>query len=268
VIGKTKDKLIVLKLGGSTITNKKIPKTPNLTIINRLATEIADANVAPLIIVHGGGSFGHPIAKEYKIKEGYREESQLVGFSKTHQAMLELNKLVLDALINCNIPAVPVTPSSCIVTKDGRIQILFSNAIEMMLQNGFVPLLFGDAILDNNSGFTIVSGDQLVAALATRFKANKVILGVDVDGLHTTDPKNNQLAKRFSRINMNKLKSFLHNIEKAEGSDVTGGMFGKISEMINVAKAGIRIIITNASKEKNILKALKGEEVEGTLIER
>ena len=268
MIDNAQDKLIVLKLGGSTITNKKIPNTPNLATINRLATEIADANVAPLIIVHGGGSFGHPIAKEYKIKEGYREESQLVGFSKTHQAMLELNKLVLDALIDRNIPAVPVTPSSCIVSKDGRIQILFSKAIEMMLQNRFIPLLFGDAILDSNIGFTIISGDQLVAALAIKFKANKVILGVDVDGLHTADPKNNQFAKRISCINLRKLKSFLHNIEKAKETDVTGGMFGKVSEMINVAKAGIQTTITNAGKEKNILKALKGEEVEGTLIER
>jgi len=71
-----------------------------------LAEEIKNADVSPLIVVHGGGSFGHPVAKQYGINEGYKDSSQIIGFSKTHQAMTVLNNLVVDSLINQDIPAI------------------------------------------------------------------------------------------------------------------------------------------------------------------
>jgi isopentenyl phosphate kinase len=220
-----------------------------------------------LIIIHGGGSFGHPLAKQYKIKEGYEDPSQIEGFSKTHQAMLELNKLVVDALIHHNIPAFSVSPSSCIVTKASRIQIFYDSILTRLLKTGFVPVLFGDAVLDNSTGFTILSGDQLITALAIRFKADKIVLGVDVDGLYTADPKTNACARLMSHITLQDLKT-RHNIEEAKVTDVTGGMLGKISELIPAINADIRTFIVNASKEGNVYKVLKGEKMTGTLIEK
>ncbi len=191
-----------------------------------------------------------------------------MGFSKTHQAMLELNKLVLDALINCNIAAVPVTPSSCIVSKAGRIQLLFDCSLRMMLNRGFVPILFGDTILDADMGFTILSGDQLVATLAIAFNANKVILGSDVDGLLTGDPKIDPSAELVDHINLQELNKMISSIEESKVTDVTGGMLGKVAELVPVAQAGIPILMTNARKKDNIRKALMGENVVGTLIRR
>ena len=53
-----KGKPLILKLGGSVITKKEKKLTPNLEAIKRLAKEIAGAKVFPLIIIHGGGSYG------------------------------------------------------------------------------------------------------------------------------------------------------------------------------------------------------------------
>jgi len=265
---EAENKFMVLKLGGSVITQKEKPMTPNLDAIKRLAKEIADADVERLIIVHGGGSFGHPLAKQYNIKEGYEEPSQIEGFSKTHQAMLELNNLVVDALIRNNIPVFSVPPSSCIVTKAGRIQIFYDSILTRLLNTGFVPVLFGDAVLDNNTGFTILSGDQLIAVLATKFNAEKIIIGADVDGLYTADPKTNSSAQLVPHITLRKLKALLHNIEEAKVTDVTGGMLGKILELIPAIDVGIQAVIVNAAKEDNVYKALKGERVVGTLIEK
>ncbi len=266
--GRTKGKLIVLKLGGSVITKKKRAMTPNLDSLHRLAREIAAAEVEHLIIVHGGGSFGHPLAKQYKIKEGYEDPSQIKGFSRTHQAMLGLNRLVVDALIRHNIAAFSVSPSSFIITKAGRIQIFYDITIAKLLDTGFVPVLFGDAVLDSNIGFTILSGDQLVAALATRFKASKIIFGVDVDGLYTADPKTEDSAHLISHTTLQGLKSAMHNMGEAKVTDVTGGMLGKISELMPAIDAEIPTIIINAAKEGNIYKALKEKRVVCTLIEK
>ena len=81
--------LTLVKLGGSVITVKEKLLTPNIVAIQRLAKEIAESRVEELMIIHGGGSFGHPLAKQYAIQEGYKDPSQLKGIHKTHQAMLQ-----------------------------------------------------------------------------------------------------------------------------------------------------------------------------------
>lgn len=265
---KAENELTVLKLGGSVITDKDKPLTANLGAIARLAKEIADADVDRLIIVHGGGSFGHTIAKQYNIKDGYKDPSQIEGFSKTHQAMLELNKLVVDALIRHNIAAFPISPSSCIITKSGRIQVFYDITITMLLKTGFVPVLFGDAVLDSALGFTILSGDQLVATLAKKLGAGRIVFGVDVDGLYTADPEPGSSAQLIPRITLRELKSVLHNIGKARAVDVTGGMLGKMSELIPAVEAGVEAFIVSAKEEGNVYKTLKKEKVIGTLVEK
>jgi isopentenyl phosphate kinase len=257
----------VLKLGGSVITHKEKPLTPNLPAIRRLAKEIASAKHNSLIVVHGGGSFGHPLAKRYKIKEGYNgKASQLLGFAKTHEAMVTLNKLVVDALIKEKIPAVAVSPSSCIITKSGRIYSFSEAPLTKLLSLGFVPVLFGDAVFDLDKGFTILSGDQLIAHLAIHFKAERIIVGVDVDGLHTADPKLNKKAELLDHVTLKELENTGQRIEKEKANDVTGGMPRKVKEIAPAVEVGISVFFLNAAKPNRLYKALKNEPVKGTRI--
>jgi isopentenyl phosphate kinase len=265
---RAESRLTVLKLGGSVITEKDKPMTPDLSAIERLAREVADADVQRLIIVHGGGSYGHSLAKEYRIKEGYRNSAQVEGFSKTHQAMLDLNKLVVEALVRSKVAAFPVSPSSCITTRLGRIEVFYDSSVTRLLETGFVPVLFGDAVLDSTLGFTILSGDQLVASLATKLDAERIVLGVDVDGLCTADPKSDPSAQLIPRVTIRELKALARSIGEAKVVDVTGGMLGKVAELIPVVEAGVEAIIVNAAKEGNVYKALRKEKVAGTVIER
>jgi isopentenyl phosphate kinase len=55
---------------------------------------------------------------------------------------------------------------------------------------------------------------------------------------------------------------------KATACDVTGGMFGKITELIPAVEKDIPVTIVNALEPRNICRTLQGEEVKGTLIER
>jgi isopentenyl phosphate kinase len=257
----------VLKLGGSVITDKKKPSTPNLRAIERLANEISRAQVSSLILVHGGGSFGHPVAERYRIAEGFSEPSQIVGFSETHRAMTELNNLVMKALISHNIPAVEVQPSSCVVTKAGRILNMELRPLKKMLKMGFVPVLYGDAVLDLEKGFAILSGDQLVSSLAIKLDAKQVVMGVDEDGLYTADPKVDSSAHLIDHTTLEELNSLKHKIGRSKATDVTGGMLGKMVELTAAIKHNIPALIVNATKPKRVYKALKGENVKGTIIE-
>ena len=261
-------KPIVLKIGGSAITDKDGELSARTEVINRLAEEIALARIGSLIIVHGGGSFGHPTASKYAIRDGLKAESQKVGFAETHHVMTVLNGLVMDSLVWHNIPAVSITPSSCIVTKAGRIKSFDDTATKMLLNMGFTPVLYGDATLDEDLGFTILSGDQIATYLALKFNATRIVFGVDTDGLFDSDPEKNKNAKLYRHLTLGELKEAQEKLKPPTKLDVTGGMYGKVNELIPAVEQGIQVEIVNASKPSRVYKALTGEKLEGTLIEK
>ncbi|NWG10713.1 isopentenyl phosphate kinase family protein [Candidatus Bathyarchaeota archaeon] len=263
-----KDKFTVLKIGGSVITDKSAEYSARMEDIRRLAKEIKEANIKNLVTVHGGGSFGHPSAQQYALRDGFKEESQKIGFAETHYAMTMLNGLFMDALIWRKLPAVSITPSSCILTKKGRIQCFEETPFKMALNMGFLPITYGDAVFDTDLGFTILSGDQLVSHIAIKFNAERIIMGVDVDGIFDADPKVEKNAKSHSHLTLKELKTLQNKLGKPSACDVTGGMFGKMTEIIPAVEKGIQVTIVNATKSNYIYEALKGEKVEGTLIEK
>jgi isopentenyl phosphate kinase len=261
-------RLTILKIGGSVITDKGGELVARTKEIDRLAGEIQKAGVRSLIIVHGGGSFGHPLAQRYAIKDGLKEDSQKIGFSETHHVMTVLNGLFMDSLIWHDVPAVCVAPSSCIITENGRIKHFEDASVKALLKLGFIPVLYGDAVMDVKLGFTILSGDQLVSSLAMRFNAERIVFGVDVDGLYDADPKVEKTARMLRHLGPEELKGLQSELCKPTACDVTGGMFGKVVELLPAVERGIPVTMVNASKPGYVCKVLEGKAVEGTVIKK
>lgn len=257
---------VILKLGGSVITDKSKPMTPKQGEIERLAREIALAHVERLVIVHGGGSYGHPLAKKYKIAEGYENRKQLLGFSLTREAMVTLNQIVVDQLIRRNVPSVGVQPSAIATTQNGRINRIELDPLRRMLELRLVPVLYGDAVLDAKLGFTILSGDQLAVELALSLGSNLVVFGVDVDGLCTADPKADPAARLLETVGREQLEAMVSSIGGSRTPDVTGGMKGKVREALPLVRRGIKVHIVNACSPENVYKALVGRKVRGTVL--
>jgi isopentenyl phosphate kinase len=257
----------VLKLGGSVITIKDKAMTADYVGIRRLSEEIKAAWPLPLVLVHGGGSFGHPVAKKYRLIEGYKSERQVVGFARTHRAMHELNSIVVDALIEKGVPAISISPSSFILTEKGRIDTINLEVIGRLVVKGVLPVLFGDVVIDRSKGFTILSGDQLTVRLAIDLGAERLIFGVDVDGVYTSNPKLVPEARIIREFPLEQLMGYIK-IGEALTTDVTGGMLGKVSEAKYAVEAGVEVLIANATTSDVILKALRGEPVTGTILKR
>jgi len=257
--------LTILKLGGSVLTKKDRPLTVNLAAMRRLAREIKNAGTRSLLIIHGGGSFGHPLAKRYRIMEGLKDESQIIGFSRVHRAMMELNAAVVDALLEEGLPALPVSPSSFASTEGGELRSLETDLLTKYLRMGLLPVLYGDVVLDSKKGFSILSGDQLVSKLAIELRSRLIVIGVDVDGLFSSDPKEDAGAKLFRRISLKNLDRV--KLKPSKNIDVTGGMPFKVKELSKVVEKGRQVLLVNALTPRRIYKALLGEEVIGTVID-
>ena len=257
---------LIVKLGGSVITDKRRPFVVRRATLRRLARELAAAK-EPLILVHGGGSFGHPVASKYRIAEGYKNKNQLMGLSLTHRAMEQLNANVIEALQKAGLPAVAVQPSACAVVSGGQIQSMELAPVKKLIELGITPVLYGDAVPDLNKGMSILSGDKIVAYLALALKAPRVIFGVDVDGVYTTNPKKAKHAELVRRITPADEK-LVASIGAAEGKDVTGGMGNKVRELLALAERGVEAEIVNATKLGILKRAVQGERGLGTVVGR
>ncbi|MBU7029644.1 MAG: isopentenyl phosphate kinase family protein [Theionarchaea archaeon] len=249
--------MIIIKLGGSAITDKTQDFTPRLEVIENAAAQISRIQ-EQVILVHGGGSYGHPLAREFELHRGFKDKSQLKGVSQTRYAMTELNQLIVSHLIMKGVPAVAVQPSACFLCENKRIKRSFLDPVKKLLELQCVPVLYGDVVTDLEMGFCILSGDQIVSYLAEKVSPKKVIFGLNVDGLYTKDP-NHEDAELIRDITFSDLNS----ISGGETGDVTKGMKGKLAEIMRMK--GIEVDLINLLKDKTLIKAVT-DEVEGTRI--
>ncbi len=256
---------LIVKLGGSVITDKRRKFAVKQAALKRLAGELAAAK-GPLVVVHGGGSFGHPVASRYNIAGGYESERQLMGLSLTHRAMEKLNAYVVDSLQKAGLPAIAIQLSACAVVSDGRIRSMELAPVRKLLELGLVPVLYGDAVPDLGRGMSIISGDQLVVHLARELGATRVILGVDVDGIYTLDPRKHREARLVPAITPKNWPGVAKSLGAPGGPDVTGGIANKVRELLTLAELGIEAEIVNAARPGILKREVSGERGLGTRI--
>lgn len=261
--------MIIIKIGGSALTVKDADKpTLDEDNLERIAGELSAYN-DDMIIVHGAGSYGHIYAKKYGIGDVISNVNdhlyKLEGVCRTQASVQLLNYMVCEKLQEKGIPAIGMKPSAYMTTNNKRIDMCDTGLIRKYLDNGFVPVLYGDAVLDNNDymKYAIISGDQIITYLAEDLNADRVILSSDVDGIYTDNPKTNPDAELLEVVTRD---TDLKTIENENQADVTGGMYGKIRELLDLAGHGIESLIINADKPGNIRLAVSGQKVKGTLI--
>ncbi|WP_042699316.1 isopentenyl phosphate kinase [Thermococcus sp. PK] len=253
--------MIVLKLGGSVISDKTVPYSFNREVLENIAEELSRFYPEEsFILVHGGGSFGHPNAKEYNIREGLvgDMERKRIGFSKTHQAMLKLNDLIIQVFLEKRLPAYSVSSSSMFLIENGHVVYGDVEVLRKLFENGFIPILFGDTAIALDKGIDILSGDQIVSYLAKMLKPSKVIFMMDVDGIYDRNPKEKD-AKLIEELNAEEIRHLLKSPESA-GIDVTGGIGNKLREALKIAKHS-EVYFINGKVRGNLSRAIRGEKV-------
>ncbi len=249
--------MIILKIGGSVITKKASPLCARESEIHRIAHEIAsflsESDADSLILVHGAGSFGHPQAMKYKLKQ----EFNVKGAYLTHNSVKALNSIVVEALNKEGVRALPVHPLSSCILENGNIIDFQLRHINVMLERGIVPVFHGDVVMDTQKGIEILSGDRIISYLANAMNASRIGAGSDVDGV--LDSKG-EVIRKITPITFLDVKKYIHDTK-----DVTHGMLGKVTELVELARHGINSRIFNASRKGMVAKFLYGEDV-GTLI--
>jgi isopentenyl phosphate kinase len=244
----------LIKLGGSVITVKERALTPNIKAIEELSRVFAKCR-DPLVVIHGGGSFGH----YWSVKYDMHTKSELYdprGISIVHESMIALNQIVVKSMSDVGLAPYGISPISFF--EDGEVNATKFNELVEFTRRGIVPVIFGDVVHIREGRFSIVSGDSLMTRVSTHLMPSRVIFTVNVDGIYK-DMKNKKLVKVLN-FPTNEI-SF-----KDSSIDVTGGMGRKISEAFEIARLGIDVNIVNGLDAERVFDILRGVEARGTII--
>jgi isopentenyl phosphate kinase len=257
-----------LKLGGSLITDKNNPHTPRMEVIQRLAIEIAEVyRINPglqLILGHGSGSFGHIPAKKWGTRQGVVTQDEWGGFVEVWKEANALNRLVMDALTDANLPVIAFSPVSSVLAKGGKIIQWELKPIQLALQAGLLPVIQGDVSFDFSRGGTILSTEDLFLFLSESFQPSRILLAGLEPGVWADFPACTRLVENITPDNVSSIQSALGS---SAAVDVTGGMAGKVRESLAFVQAvpKVEVLVFSGQVFGTVRNVLLGSRL-GTLI--
>lgn len=259
--------LTLIKLGGSLITDKNTPRHFRQDVMHRIAAEIHQIiECAPsdqqLIIGHGSGSFGHIEAKKYNTINGATSKNDWLGFTRVANAAAELSQLVTTECVNVNLPVMRFQPSASIKAQNGDIIAMNTKLFTRAVAHGLIPMIHGDVAFDSVRGGTIVSTETIFSFLVKELDISRIVLLGEVDGV--LDTQHNLIP----HITPKTLAQFESALKGSSGVDVTGGMYQKVMDMLELVKINpdLKIIIANGKIPDMLQQIICENESIGTCI--
>ncbi len=221
---------------------------------------------------HGSGSFGHYAVKEHAAHllsphfQGKWGETEggWRGFAEVWYRASQLNRYVIEALHEARIPAMAIQPSASIVSNNGVIENWDLSSLELALNAGIVPVIYGDMAFDSVKGGVVLSTENLMFYLAHRLKPKRILLAGIEAAVWVDFPARQQ---RVEKMTPSSYKEVANKVGGSHGVDVTGGMKSKVEEMLSLVEQipSLNVQIFSGEELGNTENALNGA-VLGTLI--
>jgi isopentenyl phosphate kinase len=257
--------IVIVKLGGSLITDKSRRARTRSAIILRLATEIARASArirARIIVGHGSGSFGHHAATEHSLLETTSPRRQAPGTAAVQRAAHTLHRRVTDAMESAGVMPFSVLPSSTCSGRDGRVTRMDARPFASALEADLVPITCGDVVLDASGRATICSTEAVLLALTRKLIRaghrirRAVWLGI-TDGVYDAD------GRTISTLDAARIPAVARG---AQTTDVTGGMRLRVGTTLKFARLGVESWVLDGRAAGVLEAALGGRRTGGTRV--
>jgi len=259
--------VVLVKLGGSLINDKKRPATARTEVIERLARELVevDRQHVRLLLGHGSGSFGHVAAARHAIQQGVGAPEQLLGVTETQDRAATLNRMVIRALRRNGVAAYCLAPSSFLVSAGGAPADLWIESLLEVLEIGMLPVVYGDVVMDRELGASIASTEAVFLALVERFQSRGVTVRRSV-WLGETDGVYDSQGATIEELTPESIADVLEQLEGASGTDVTGGMRHRLETAASLAELGVESWIENGLEPGVLKEVLAGRTCKGTKV--
>jgi len=232
-------KTVVIKYGGSAMQNNELK--------SKVIEDVLFLSYIGLkpVLVHGGG----PIINEWLEKLGMTPEFNK-GIRVTNSSTMEVVEMVLVGKVNQELVALLNQKKGRAVGlsgKDaglimadrlfdqpdnfvGRIHCINAEIINLLIGQSYIPVIASVAVGPDGSSYNI-NADTVAGAIASKLKAEKLILLTDAPGIMSdmTDP--NSLIKFADILAVDSLKR--QNI-------ISGGMIPKVDCCVEAVTSGVK----------------------------
>jgi isopentenyl phosphate kinase len=254
--------LVVVKLGGSVLTNKGSKGRARFEARRaaRLARQLAPLLATRrLVVVLGAGSWGHPLAARHRIGRRVLRGAQLLqAFTEIGASVADLQSRFVRAAQEQSVPCVSVSAGANAFFVRGRLRF-DDGPIQRLVNARLVPIIGGDVVLDDRTGLRILSGDRIVAEIAKRQRAERVVFASDVPGVLDGE-------RVLARMTAAGLRRRLPTIDR--GGDATGGMRGKLEAALTIVERGVPVWIVDGRDATSLGRAVRGEAVGTRIVPR
>ena len=254
--------LSIVKLGGSVITRKQRAERLRPKILARLSRELAEGP-GSRIVLHGAGSFGHPGAVRFALARppgaDAPEAQRRRGAAIVAAEVRRLHLAVLRASVLAGGRPWSVPPASIAWNDGGRLASLETAPFSDALRLGMTPISFGDVVADRSWGHSILSADTVAVELVRTLRPQRVLFVSDVPGiLEPTATGPPRVVPTLTEAVLERLDT------RTRGDDVTGGILGKATAMLEIARLGSDAALISGLSDGALSSALRGEPVPGT----
>jgi isopentenyl phosphate kinase len=205
-----------------------------------------------VVVVHGGGSFGHVVAKQHGISSD-ATEAPAVGVAQTRGAMYELNRMICKTMMEFKLNPYPFSPFDA-VSRAGKVPV--ANWLRGLLKEGLTPVTFGDVSL-TAGGFRVLSGDMILLELSKILSPERAVFALDTDGVYE---ENTRVI--IPELSPSKIRRMI----VPSGEDTTGGMKVKLEVAAKIAAGGTRVCFVSGYRRNEFSKALRGLDFYGTVV--
>jgi isopentenyl phosphate kinase len=266
---------LLVKLGGSLITDKRERESPRLEVLARVARELAGCRMSwsegGLVVGHGSGSFGHyaaagtPLAQPRSDLAIPVREALCTAVARTQDAAARLHRHVVAALLAAGVDPYSLPPSGWLSTEAGKVAAVHLEPLQGALGLGLVPVVHGDVVVDRRAGAVIASTELVFEALARGLGAagRRPRLAI---WLGETDGILDRSGRRVDRVTEENLEAVRAATGGSAGVDVTGGMRLRLETAWGLAHAGVPSLIVDGRRPGVLVRAARGETGLGTLV--
>jgi acetylglutamate kinase len=263
-----KKKVIVVKLGGSTLGGQTATGTPDTTLADIL--KLAGEGVR-LVLVHGGGNAINGLLKQLGQEPRFQN-----GLRVTDRPALEATLMMLRGRINAELVSTINQAGQSrgllaigLCGLDGRLlearretahgdiglvgEITKVNpaVLEMALNNGFLPVIspIGTGVDDPTAAMYNINADNAAAHLAAALEAEACVFLTDVPGVLDREK---HTIPRLDRAAVGRL---------VEEGVISGGMIPKIGSALKALEGAGRVLIIDGRPANALYQAVTGSEL-------
>lgn len=252
-----KAKKIVIKIGTNTITKKY--GLLDLKVMQNLVSQISKIkNGNKDIIIITSGAIGAGL-QELGLKEKPKDVVSKQVCAAIGQNILMANYHLLFKKHNIKIAQILLSYSDF---SNKRTYKNLSNSLQKLLGLGVIPIINeNDPISIDEIGPSFGDNDMLSALIASKIKADLLIILTNVGGLYTKEPRSKDavLIKEVKKIDK-KIESMGGNPSRLG----VGGMKSKINAANLATKAGVTVVIANGKASNSLTKIINNDEI-GTI---